>query len=421
MKLEEKRLNVEQGKALEILNSGVNVFLTGNAGTGKSFLIDYFINSISKYKRVLVCAPTGLAALNIGGTTIHRAFKAPLEPISPYKTGEVTDVVYEADVIVIDEISMCRVDLFGFVSRILNYKSEVLGKDTQLIVVGDFFQLPPVITGDDLNKLLLWYPGIDDGFCFDSVYWSNFNFTNIRLTQVMRQSDENYISNLNKARVGDLSCLNYFNQCVNRYIGNAVCLTAYNKVANQINSDRLEELNGKKYSFKAIAFGDVSEKEYPTNYNLDIKIGARVMCLVNDLEYRFVNGSFGTVVGVEKGNNCVIVDVDGYGEVPISKYTFTYYDYKVDGNNLIKTERGSFTQFPLKLAYAITIHKSQGQTYDKVYIKPKAFAKGQLYVALSRCKSFNNISLDYQIIPDYLRVSPKVLNFSNTLNTSDIN
>ena len=418
-------LNKEQQEALNLINSGENIFLTGNAGTGKSFLLDYYIKN-TKDKNILICAPTGVAALNIGGTTIHRAFKMNLAPqINDYITS-CPDTILEADIIIIDEISMCRIDIFDHIARVLQYKRINEHKNTQLIVVGDFFQLPPVITDKDREILVKAYPDLDEGYCFKSLLWQDFNFKNIILNEVMRQDDIEFKTNLNKARVGDYSCIDYFNKRAYKKMDNAICLTATNKAANEINKIKLDELDEEPFYFKASIDGDITEGEFPTDEILELKVGARVMTIVNDIQNNnYVNGSLGTIIEIDK--NKILIEFDNDVKAWVDKYDFEYYDYKViehtkNGIPMKKLEkilRGTFRQFPLKIAYSITMHKSQGQTYDKVQIKPWSRTAGQLYVALSRCKSINTMGLDYPISREYLKVNNKVLRLYNVLYLSE--
>jgi len=430
------KLNEEQEKALKVLESGENVFLTGDAGTGKSFLLSWFLDH-NKDKNILVCAPTGVAALNVGGITIHRAFNindkeggVSLGPIISRNINKCPKIVREADVLIIDEISMCRADLFDFIVRTLKFKEMDTHLKTQLIVVGDFFQLPPVMKPEEREILLKEYPNLKEGYAFEGQLWQELNFKTIILHEVMRQNDQEFKFNLNKARYGDSSCLPYFNQRANKKVKDAIIITAYNKDATRINEEKLEEIDSDPYIFKSTITGDVRKSEYPTSEEITLKNGARIMCLINDtVNNDYVNGSLGTIIeevdfGILHG---ISVELDNGKTVNIFPHTFEYYDYAIEEElqngkltkKLVKNLRGTFVQLPVKLAYSITIHKSQGQTYDKIQIRPSSFAAGQLYVALSRCKTFENIGLDYPISIDYLKASDRVLKLYNILLLSE--
>ena len=408
------KLNKEQQYALDLMEAGENVFLTGDAGTGKSAVINTFIEN-NKHKNMLVCAPTGTAALNVGGITIHRAFKLKCEPQLKDITS-CSDLVRHANVIIIDEISMCRIDLFDAIIKTLLFKEEKYHKHTQLIVVGDFFQLPPVITPKDAEVLYKVYEPKYQGFCFMSPSWQAYNFKNVILTQVMRQDNAEFQYMLNKLKEGDTSCMDYFNtMCYRNKVNDPIYLTSSNKKANDINSLSLNELDGEEIIVDAKIEGNLSESELPTDKTLTLKIGARVMCLVNDADGEYANGTLGTITGRFLGT--FEVHFDNGHIAYIGPHSFEYYDYKletsIDENGdevktLVKNLRGTFTQLPLKLAYAITIHKSQGKTIDSVSIDPASFACGQLYVAMSRCRDIKSIELMAPIRPWHIKTSALV-------------
>ena len=410
-------LSDDQKKALEVMENNDRVFLTGNAGTGKSFLSEYFIK---KHRdEIVVCAPTGIAALNVGGSTIHSLFKiehfGPLVADSP----NVTDPIFRASILLIDEISMCRVDMFDYILRVLAKKDRATGYTTKLIIVGDVLQLDPVCTYSDKKILSESYEEYPDTYAnpyfYNSPYFEAQDFKVVNLEQIIRQEDPEFIKNLNKIRIGDSSGIQYFNtNCYNNPVWGAIRVVPRNDTANAINFEELNKIDEKEYSFRSEILGTVKEAEKPVPDVIVLKKGARVMTCVNGDGY--VNGSMGTVVNFysnywDKENlkykEALEIELDNGLTVIVYKYKFIFYEYAVStktrGDEEIKTlereERGSITQFPVKLAYAITIHKSQGQTFDKVIIDPKVFTEGQLYVALSRCKTIGGIELLEPINP----------------------
>ena len=418
-------LKAKQKLACDNLEAGKNMFLTGDAGTGKSFVIQRFLRWCGKHnKEVIVCAPTGIAALNIGGVTIHRAFKAPIGPIlEPIKS--ISSVLKTVDVIIIDEISMCRMDLFDFVASQVIHANLIRRKnnkkDIQFVVVGDFFQLPPVLVEEEKEVLEQYYKTeIYYGFAFQSKYWKMCNFVNIVLDEVVRQSDMEFVTNLNNARLGKKGSLNYFyTKSSKTPIDRAIYLCGTNKAVIERNNEELNKLSTDLVEYESEIIGDVKESDKMAPDLIQLKLGARVMTLINDVQGRFMNGSFGTVL--ELGSEYVLVILDSGETVKIDYHTWSIKGYalvkdKDTGKEKVEmTEVGSFTQIPLKLAYAITIHKSQGQTYDKVNLNPYCWDCGQLYVALSRCKNVENMHLTQQLKPNFLRVSKDVIEFYNSL------
>lgn len=400
-----------------ILCTGHNVFLTGDAGTGKSYLLNKYIEHLQAIdKNVVVTAPTGIAALNINGATIHRTFGLGINPLVSSKiTARVPDVIKEADAFIIDEISMCRVDLFTYVAKMILKANEERKrynkKSIQVILCGDFFQLPPVMNNYDREVLTEFFGSdIGYGFAFQSHHWQSFNFVNIVLKDVVRQQDSNFASVLNAARIGNKRVLNYIKAYSNPYyLNNAIILSGTNKAVNEKNYEELSKIDSKLVEYEAKIIGDVKESDKVTSDNLQLKVGARVMTLVNDIDDLYRNGSFGTVTELNKDNVVVMMDA-GY-TVKIFKYTWEIIKYSLDNGKLKQEIVGKFIQYPLKLAWAITIHKSQGQTYDAVNLNPYCWDAGQLYTALSRVKSLDQMHLTSYLLDKYLVTSETVKQF----------
>ena len=279
-------LREQQKKALTAMESGKNVFLSGEAGTGKSYVLKQFIER-NRNKNIVICAPTGIAALNIGGVTLHRAFKVPIAPLPYTMEGKYSDVIAEAEIIIIDEISMSRADLFEYVTKSIFEAEKVSEKHKQLIVIGDFFQLPPVLTERD-KKVLPELSG--NGFAFTAPSWQEFDFVTVVLSDVVRQLDIQFVNALNGVRSGDKASINWVNSHTSvQENTQAVYLCGTNRQAQEINKKQIDKLKGKSTVYTATIEGTVLSSDKPTSDKLYLKSGARIMTLTNTKEYR--NGS----------------------------------------------------------------------------------------------------------------------------------
>lgn len=408
----------EQESGLATLLSGANVFLTGNAGTGKSWLLNQFIEKQrDANKQLMIVAPTGIAAINIDGATIHRTFKAPIGPLVS-KPKSCAKELLSADTLICDEISMCRIDLFDYMMYQVvaaNRERRKRGQaDLQVVVCGDFFQLSPVITDRDREVLQKVYTNLGKGYAFQSEYWDMCCFKIIKLVQIVRQSNMEFQRHLNGIRMGDASSIRYFNDnSAMKVIDNAITVSGTNKQVEEINSRELSKLSTKSKRFISSSEGEVRDSDKVAPSVIELKAGARVMMLVNDQEEKYQNGSLGTVKDISKDTVTVLLDTGD--TVNIGEYTWEILSYSMKNGRISKNVVGKYTQLPLKVAYAITIHKSQGQTYDAVNIYPKCWDSGQLYVALSRCKSIDKMYLMEKIYNNYLVTSNEVLSFYNNM------
>ena len=407
--------NYTQEEALKVMQSGVNVFLTGLTGTGKSYIIKQFIEEQQKGgKQVLVCAPTGIAALNVGGITMHQAFSVPIPAYGHYKT-EITKskikAAMAADIIIIDEISICRNDVFEYFGYVIDFLNEC-DRHPQIIVVGDMFQLPPVVPEQDVKKLKRY--GFDpSGYCFTSRYWKKMKFKPVTLNKVIRQQDKSFVKNLGLLRIGDPSSIKYFNNRVLSDIiqdnSDIIQICSTNAAVQEINDNKLSKLDSPAclYTMKKEGF---CPKETVAEDKLVLKEGARVMFIANDvINKKYVNGEMGTILICL--NSSVVVKKDNGEEIEVVPYVWKSYDIKTTNSTINKKEIGSYSQLPLKLAYCVTMHKTQGQTYDKAVINPSSFACGQLYVALSRVKSIDGVFLTQPISTNDIKVNDMVFEF----------
>lgn len=396
-------------------HTGISIFLTGKAGTGKTT----FLKALKEHssKRIIVVAPTGVAAINAGGVTIHSFFQLPLSPYVPgttfkdrYDFGkEKRRIIRTLDMLVIDEISMVRSDLLDAIDNVLRrYRDPTLPfGGVQLLMIGDLHQLTPVVTPRDEELLRPYY---DTPYFFGSHALQQTSYVTIQLTHVYRQQDQAFIDILNHVRDGvptaeDLARLN--TRCKPMFIPKAedgyIRLTTHNRMADSYNDNELHKLPGKRYVFKAEIEKEFPESSYPADVNLELKQGAQVMFIKNDPSpsHLYYNGRIGHVVGFEEGKIVVKCPGDDYTiSVEPAEWENTRYAINEETKVIEPQVLGVFRQYPLRLAWAITIHKSQGLTFEHAIIDASAsFASGQVYVALSRCKSLEGLVLASQIQP----------------------
>ena len=396
-------------------HTGISIFLTGKAGTGKTT----FLKALKEHstKRIIVVAPTGVAAINAGGVTIHSFFQLPLSPYVPgttfkdrYDFGkEKRRIIRTLDMLVIDEISMVRSDLLDAIDNVLRrYRDPTLPfGGVQLLMIGDLHQLTPVVTPRDEELLRPYY---DTPYFFGSHALQQTSYVTIQLTHVYRQQDQVFIDILNHVRDGvptaeDLARLNA--RCKPMFIPKPeegyIRLTTHNRMADSYNDNALHKLPGKRYVFKAEIEKEFPESSYPADVNLELKQGAQVMFIKNDPSpsHLYYNGRIGHVVGFEEGKIVVKCPGDDYTiSVEPAEWENTRYAINEETKVIEPQVLGVFRQYPLRLAWAITIHKSQGLTFEHAIIDASAsFASGQVYVALSRCKSLEGLVLASQIQP----------------------
>lgn len=432
-----KNIEINSGfqDALNLIeNSQRHLFITGNAGTGKSTLLEYFKKTTKKNCAFL--APTGVAALNIEGQTIHSFFLIPpnITPDSVLKhrlPDKRKKLIQSLDTLVIDEASMLRADLLDCIDVSLrHYRSDnsAFG-GVQMVFIGDLFQLPPVVSGYEEKQLFQeYYP---TPYFFSANALQDLPFSLIELEKIYRQSDTDFINLLNKVRNNEITYeeISLLNNRCHRPIQThqnqefVITLTTTNAAADQKNQEELAKLSSKKKSFTGEIKGDFPQNNLPTHKKLELKTGAQIMLLNNDSAGRWVNGSLGKITGItfneEEFEDELTVELDTGKTVKIKKHSWNIYKYFFnEETQKIDTEiAGSFSQFPIRLAWAVTIHKSQGKTFEKVIIDigRGTFAHGQIYVALSRCTSIEGITLKVPIQKKHIRLDYKVIEFFRQL------
>ena len=436
--------NQELQNALQIIQyTNRSLFLTGKAGTGKSTFLRYIAENTKK--KHVVLAPTGIAAINAGGATLHSFFKLPFHPLLPNDTQynarnirctmkynqKIRKLLQELELIIIDEISMVRADIIDFIDKILriycrNMREPFGGK--QILLVGDIFQLEPVVKDEERQLLQPFYP---NSFFFSAHVFREIQLVSIELKKVYRQTDEHFIHLLDKIRKSEttVSDLYTLNQRVGREIdtsGMSITLSTRRDTVDYINQQKLEELPDETVMFEGVVTGEFPENSLPTPKELELKCGAQILFIRNDKEHRWVNGTLGIIIGfdINEGRENIYVHTDDEEDVIVErevwsnvKYSFNEQEKKIEEHEI-----GTYTQFPLRLAWAITVHKSQGLTFKHVKIDftGGAFAGGQTYVALSRCTSLEGISLKEPLRRSDIFVRPEVVQFSHQYNDNQL-
>ncbi|WP_139422390.1 helix-turn-helix domain-containing protein [Chryseobacterium mulctrae] len=420
-----------------------SVFLTGKAGTGKTTFLNEFVKKTKK--KHIVVAPTGIAAINAGGVTIHSMFGLPLRTFLPttdridsslanniidlqqhfkYRKDKLK-LLREVEVLIIDEVSMLRadvLDMMDFSLRFIRRNNQRFG-GVQMLFIGDLYQLPPVVRDEHVLKMFYNSP-----FFFDSLAIKDIPLLTIELTKVYRQTDQGFLEILNAIRDGDVANID-FNHLNERYDPGFeagedpyVYLCSHNKMADDINQEKLKDIKVSPKSYEAKLFGEFKENQFPNEQFLELKVGAQVMFIRNDItgEKKYFNGKLGEISSLDENEVKVILD-GSEREITVKREVWEQKKYSLDTDKNIKEEvLGSFEQFPIKLAWAVTIHKSQGLTFDKVIIDAgKSFTAGQVYVALSRCRTLEGIVLKSKITPEVIFKDNRILKFQGETQAND--
>ena len=426
------KANKQQMLAYELIaNTNSSFFLTGRAGTGKTT----FLRKVQKMvdKQFVTLAPTGVAAILAGGDTIHSFFGLPMDVCMPGTMGKMSETrihaLIHADTIIIDEVSMVRCDIIDAVDYTMRktLRTTLPFGGKQVIFVGDMFQLPPVVKQGAEHDMMHDLYHTDDFFFYKADVIKRMRLVKIEFQKVYRQEDQDFLRILENVRLNRTTPENlmHLNERVcepTKEDGTVITLTSLNKTADNINQARLAEIEAEEYTYEGTVTGKYEEKRFPVDMTLKLKVGAQVMFTRNDSQKRWANGTIGTVTKLSKDEIQVTTDDGSSYVVPCCSWESFSYEYDREAKKVKKELMGTFTQYPLRLAWAITVHKSQGMTFDKLYLdlSKGMFAAGQLYVALSRVRSLGGLFLSRPIIPQYAHTSREVLAYASGYNDERI-
>jgi hypothetical protein len=415
-------------QALSVINNtDKHLFLSGKAGTGKTSFLGYLKKH--SYKKMIIAAPTGVAAINAQGVTVHSLFHLPNSPYYPGSSetlksirfnSEKKNLIQELELLVIDEISMIRADTLDAIDYVLKNvrnQPELPFGGIQLLYVGDLFQLPPIVKQNEWEQLKKYY---NSPFFIDSHIFNQTQPLFLELTKVYRQTNNEFVDLLNSIRNNSSSeqqlktLNNYYQPDFNSSDKNYITLTTHNKKAEIINTSNLQKLSGIEYNFSAEIIGAFDPDLYPAEKDIKLKVGAQVMLLKNDkgITKKYFNGKIGTIQKIDEGKLLVKFDQDPPLELEKDIWHNIKYTYNEKNKNVAQEVIGTFEQYPIRLAWAITIHKSQGLTFENAVLDvEEAFMPGQVYVALSRVKSFAGLVLHSRITNTSISIHPRILEF----------
>ena len=448
--------NVEFNNAAEFVrHTDKLVYLTGKAGTGKTTFLKYIKDTTNK--NTVVLAPTGVAAINAGGVTIHSFFQIPFGPFVPddsrlrttatgtenretiYTTfryrEDKREIVENLELLIIDEISMVRADMLDVIDRILKVfrkKPYLPFGGVQVILIGDTFQLPPIADNEQWSILSQFYK---TPFFFSSKIIEQNTPLYIELKKIYRQNEQEFIDLLNRIRVSQVTANDYsvlnakYNPTFSGNGSDYIILATHNNIVNETNLTKLNQLTTELFTYDANVTGTFPDKHKPTDHFLKLKVGAQIMFIKNDTgKYkRYYNGKIGKIKELEEASISVVFDDGSEVEVERAVWNNIEYSYNREQKKIVEEIVGTFEQFPIRLAWAITVHKSQGLTFEKVIADlGRAFAPGQVYVALSRCTSFSGLMLKTQLNSYAIKTDPRVIEFAQnetpgTLITEQLN